>query len=193
MAKRNSEFRPDRTRGSFFSRFFLTKKQRGSLLKWSLYSLLLLAASLVQDVMLCQVRILGATTELVPCLILIICLVEGAEAGSVFCLVASACYVFSGSSPGYYVMPATTFIALILTMFRQGYLRCSFGTTLVCAAVGILVYEMLVFGVEFLAGHTQFDRVMVFVMKGLLSAAVIPILYPLAAVIEKIGGETWKE
>ncbi len=193
MARRNSEFRPDRTQNSFFSRFYLTKKQRTTLLKWSLYSLLLLIVSLVQDVMMCQVRILGATTELVPCVILLVVLLEGAESGSVFCLVASALYVFSGSAPGYYVIPAITFLAMILAMFRQGYLRRSFGTTLVCVAVGIMVYEMLVFVAELMSGNTQFYRVLAFVIKGVLTVLVSPVLYPAVAAIEKIGGETWKE
>ncbi len=193
MARRNYEFRPDKTGGAFFSRFFLTKKQRTSLLKWSMYALLLVVLSLVQDVILCQVRIFGTTTELVPCVIMLICLVEGSETGSVFCLVASALYVFSGTSPGYYAMPVITFIALILAMFRQGYLRRSFGTTLVCGVVAILVYEALVFGAELVTGHTLPSRMGVFAVKGLLTAACIPGLYPVVAAIEKIGGETWKE
>ena len=65
MAKR-SEFKPDKPRVGFLSRLYLTKKQRRSVLKWVLYSLVLLFLSLVQDVLLCNMNILGATTELVP-------------------------------------------------------------------------------------------------------------------------------
>ncbi len=193
MARRKFEFRPDKTQTSFFSRFFLTKKQRAGLLKWSLYSLLLLAVSLVQDVLLSGMRILGTTTELVPVVIFLVCLLEGAQTGCLFCLAGGCFYLFSGSAPGYYVLPMITILALIVTMFRQGYLRRGFGTTLFCLAVGFLAYEMLIFAIEYISGNLPFDRYIAFWLKGLLSLAVAPVLYPVGVAIEKIGGETWKE
>lgn len=193
MARRKFEFRPDKTQTSFFSRFFLTKKQRANLLKWSLYSLLLLAASLVQDVLLSSLRILGTTTELVPVVIFLVCLLEGAQSGSLFCLGGGCFYLFSGSAPGYYALPVITILALVVTMFRQGYLRRGFGTTFFCLAVGFLVYEMLIFAIAYISGSVPFDRYIAFWLKGLLSLAAVPVLYPVAASIEKIGGEIWKE
>ncbi len=192
MAKR-FEFRPDKTGGSFLSRLIPTKKQREKLLKWSLYSFLLLVLSLLQDVLLCKVSILGATTDLVPCAIMLICLLEGAQKSSIFCLVASACYVASGAASSYYILPLITIIAMVVTMFRQGYLARSFGTIFVCLAVAVLSYEMVVFSMEFLSGRTLLSRINAFWLKALLSLAVAPVIYPLAAAIEKIGGETWKE
>ena len=73
MAKRN-EFKPDKPRSGVLSKLFLTQLQRRSLLKWGIYALLLLVLSVVQDVLLCRVRLFGATTELVPCTIFLICL-----------------------------------------------------------------------------------------------------------------------
>lgn len=193
MGKRSFEFRPDKTGSSFLSHLIPTKKQRSKLLKWGLYSLLLLVLSLVQDVVLCRVKILGATTDLVPCAILLICLLEGAQRSSVFCLVASGLYVASGVSPGYYVLPVITVIAMVVTMFRQGYLAGTFGTVMACLALSILTYEMIVFAMEFFAGRTMFNRVIAFWLKAVLSFAAAPVLYPIAAAIRKIGGETWME
>ncbi len=192
MAKR-FEFRPDKTGTSFITRLIPTKKQREKLLKWSLYSILLLVLSLVQDVLLCNVKLWGATTDLVPCAIMLICLLEGAQKSCIFCAAASLCYVASGSAPGYYVLPLITIIAMVVTMFRQGYLARSFGTVMVCLAVAVLCYEMVIFGMEFLSGSTLLSRINAFWLKGALSLAVAPVLYPMAAAIEKIGGETWKE
>ena len=193
MARRSFEYRPDRTEGSFLNRLLPTKKQRQKLLKWGLYSLLVLVLSLLQDVLLCKVRIMGTTTDLLPCCILLICLLEGAQRSCIFCVAAALCFVASGSAPGYYVMPVITLIAMVITMFRQGYLRLSFGTVMACLAVALFVYEMVVFGMEWLPGRILFERITAFTWKAVLSLAVAPLLYPIAAAIEKIGGETWKE
>lgn len=193
MARRRFEFRPDKAGSSFFSRLIPTKKQRAKLLKWGLYTLLLLLLSLLQDVVLCKVRILGATTDLVPCAIMLICLLEGAQKSSIFCLVASMLYVAAGTAPGYYVLPIITIIAMSVTMFRQGYLSRSFGTVLACLAVSVIVYEMVIFGMEFFSGRTLLSRINAFWLKAALSLAAAPMIYPFAAAIEKIGGETWME
>ena len=73
MAKR-PEFKPDKPRVGLLSKLYLTQKQRKSILKWALYALVLLVLSLVQDVLLCKLNIFGATTELVPVGIFLICL-----------------------------------------------------------------------------------------------------------------------
>ena len=101
MAKR-PEFRPDKSSTSILSYFVLTRKQQKTLLKWVFYTLALVLISVVQDVLLSQVRIFGATTELIPCAIFVICILEGSQRGSVFALVAGLCYLFSGTAPGYW-------------------------------------------------------------------------------------------
>ena len=94
MAKKY-EFRPDKPRVSLLSKLYLTKLQRAVLLKWTLYALLLLVLSLLQDVVFCRLRLFGATSELIPCAIFLICVLEGAEQGGTFALVSAALYVFS--------------------------------------------------------------------------------------------------
>jgi hypothetical protein len=124
---------------------------------------------------------------------MLICMLEGAQRSSIFCVTAVLFFVASGSSPGYYVMPVITLIAMVVTMFRQGYLRLSFGTVFACLVVAIFSYEMIVFAMEWLSGRVLPERITAFSLKAVLSLAVVPLLYPMAAAIEKIGGETWKE
>lgn len=193
MARRSFEYRPDKTGSSLLNRLLPTRKQRQKLLKWSLYSLLLLVLSLLQDVLMSRVKILGTTTDLVPCGIMLVCMLEGAQRSSIFCVAAALCFVASGSAPGYYVLPVITVIAMVVTMFRQGYLRFSFGTVIACLAVALVSYEMIVFAMEWISGRMLFSRITAFSLKAALSLAVVPLLYPMAAAIEKIGGETWKE
>ena len=119
---RKYSFRPDKTRPKLLNYLILTKKQRKSLLKWTLYTLFLVLLSVVQDVLLSQVRIFGATTELIPCAIFVICILEGSQRGSIFALIGGLCYLFSGTAPGVYSMVTITFLGVGSTLLRQVFL-----------------------------------------------------------------------
>ena len=192
MSKKN-EFKPDRQSTALIKRLYLTPSQRKTLLKWCLYSAVLLALSLLQDVILCRMDIFGATTDLVPCGIFLICLLEGAESGSVFALVASTLYLFSGTAPGAYCIIFITVLGALTTAFRQGYLQSGFSAAMLCSAVAVMAYEVLVFAVGAFLGLTGGSRFGVFALTGLLSVLVLPALYPVLLAIGRIGGQGWKE
>lgn len=191
---RKYEFKPDKPRQSLLSRLHLTQKQRKSLLKWVLYSLVLLVLSLIQDVLLCNISILGATTELVPCGIFLICLLEGSESGSVFLLISSALYVFSGTGAGNYCIVFITVLGLLATMLRQEYLQKGFFVALLCTFGAMLLYEIAVFSIGLFFAQTLWRRFFVFIMTAILSMAAVPVLYPICCSIAKLGGgDAWKE
>lgn len=192
MAKKY-EFKPDRPVSGLLDKLYMTQKQRRTLLKWALYALVLLALSVVQDVILCQVRIFGATTELVPCGIFLICVMAGAESGSVFALVASFLYLFSGTAAGYYCVVFITALAAAVTLLRQSYLRRSFSSTMLCVAVAMVVYEILVFAFGIFLGMTTFSRLGGFFTTAVMSLIAAPVLYPAIKAIGTIGGESWIE
>ena len=79
MAKKKYEFKPDRTGTNPFKRLYITRLQRKQILKWGLYALVCLVVLIIQDVIMSRVRFSGATTDLVPCLILLISIYEGVE------------------------------------------------------------------------------------------------------------------
>lgn len=192
MAKKN-EFRPDRPHANWLSKLYLTPQQRKNLLKWVLYGLALLVLSLVQDVILSGVRIFGASTDLVPCGIFLICLLEGSHTGSVFTLVASCLFVFSGSAPGNYCIVLITFLAIAVTLFRQAFLQKGFFTTVLCGSLGVIAYELLLFVIGAVLEYTLWGRFPAFFLTGVLSTLVLPILYPICTAIGAIGGSLWKE
>ena len=192
MAKKH-DFQPDKLGAGFFSHLYLTKKQRRSLLKWSLYGAVLLALSLLQDVVLCRLRINGATTDLVPCAIFLITLVEGVESGCVFALVSSLCYYCSGSAPGIYAMVLITFLSVGFAIFRQSYLQKGFGAGLFCCTLALGIYELLVFFLGVFLGLTYFGRYIGFLTTWGITLPAIPLLYPIVLSIGTIGGETWRE
>ena len=192
MAKKY-EFRPDKPSASLLSHLVLTKKQQKNLLKWVFYALILVFLSVIQDVLLSQMRIFGATTELVPCAIFLICLLEGSHTGSVFALVASLLYLFSGTAPGPYSMVAITFLGVGACILRQAFLQESFSSAVLCVAIAMLSYELLNFAFGLFLGLTIWSRFFGFIITAIVSMLIIPLLYPLVKAIGAFGGNLWKE
>ena len=190
---RKYEFKPDKQGNGLFSRLYLTKLQRQSLLKWGLYGLCLLVLSLLQDMVLCRFRLLGATTELIPCAIFLICLLQDMEDGSVFALVASFMYLFTGSSAGMYVPVLITFLAVGAMFLRQSSLIKGFGSILICTVGAMCVYELIVFCISLFLQLTRPDRFVGFMITAGLSLLSAPVLYPLFAKIGQIGGNSWND
>ena len=192
MAKKY-EFQPDKPYSSWLSKLQLTKLQRKQLLKWCLYALVLIILSVLQDVVFCRMRLYGGTTALVPCGIFTICMLEGTQRGSVFALVASTLFLFSGSAPGAHVIVLITVLAIFISALQQTYLRTGFPAVLFCALVAMAFYELAVFAFCLLVEQITFDRWTGFLVPVLLSVVTVPVIYPFAKAISKIGGETWKE
>ena len=192
MAKKQ-DFKPDKPQITLADRLYLTKKQRRNLLKWSLYALVLLVLSLVQDVLLCRIRIFGATTELVPVGIFLICLLEGLETGSVFALISASLYQFSGTPGGTYSIVFITGLCVLVTLLRQAYFQGGFSSAMLLTALAMLLYELAVFLIGVFLGLTSWDRLGGFAVTAGLSLVAAPMLYPVAVSIGRIGGEVWKE
>ena len=193
MGRFDKEFRPDKEGTGLVSRLYLTKKQRLSAIKWLLYSLTVVVLSVIQDVMMCQVTLFGSTTDLVPCCIFAICLLEGADSGSLFCLLAATVYQFSGTAPGFHIIPLIPFLGVVTSIFRQNYLQKSFAATILCAGTATAVYELVVFAAALFIEQTHPGRFFTALVTAGLDWLVLPLLYPILASISKIGGETWKE
>lgn len=190
MAK-NYEFKPDKPYSGFWEKLLLTRLQRKALLKWSLYALALLVLSVVQDVLLSRLRIFGATTELVPCAIFLICLLEGLERGCVFALVASLAYLFSGTAAGVYSVVFITALAVGVTWLRQSWLQRGFGAALLCTGLAMVVYELATWAFGTFLGLTSLFRVGSFLVCAVLTLVTVPVMYP---VFKAIGGsEIWRE
>ena len=190
MARKN-EFKPDKPYSGFWEKLLLTRLQRKVLLKWCLYALLLVALSVLQDVLLCRVRIFGATTELVPCGIFLVCLLEGADRGCIFALVAALLYFFSGSAAGIHVILFLPAAAIGATWVRQRFFQSGFGAAFICTAAAMVVYELAVFVIGVFLGLTTASRVGSFLLTALLTMIPVPVIYVILRAIG--GGDIWKE
>ena len=193
MARKKYQFRPDRTGADVWNKLDITPAQRKTILKWSMYGLACLLMLIVQDAMLSRVRLFGGFLDLTPCAIILICVMEGLESGSLFALIGSMVYVFSGSAPDTFAIAFLTVYTVALTLLREQFLRRSFSSAWLCTPVAGMLYEMSVFLMGLFLGLTYPDRIGVFALSGLLTMLIVPALYPLMTWIGKLGGETWKE
>lgn len=191
--RRKSEFRPDTPRLDLARRLYMTPQQRRIWLQWGLYALLCLLALVLQDVIFSRFRIGGVALDTVPGVILSICVLSGADGGCVFSLVAALVYYFSGSAPGVYVILLLPLLGAVFAAFRQGYLHRRFLPVVLCTATAVVAYEFLVFGMGLITGVTRLSRFPAILMTAGVSAAVLPLLYPVVWSIAKLGGDTWKE
>ena len=191
MARRKYDFQPDRPKTNLLDKIYLTKKQRYNLLRWTLHALFLLTISLLQDVILCRMNIFGATTDLVPGAIFMLCAALGCERGCVMTLIAGALFQFSGMGPGMYIIAIIPFIGIGLSMLQQSLLRKTVFSDLVTAAVAIMAYEFIIFGISVAIGETALFRVISVVATGVMTVIGSLLMYPIFTAIEKIGGSPW--
>lgn len=197
MARRKlskqSEFKPDPRQNSLSGLFHVTQLQKQRMLKWTLYVLTGILLLTIQDVIMSRVSIFGATTDLPVVYILLITVIEGVDVGSLFVLLASTIYYFSGSAPGPYCIGLLCAVGIIATLLRQAYLRRTKASIVICAGIALTIYEMGLFVVGIGLGLTRWDRVFSFLITAGYSFGVMVLLYPLINRIGLIGGTTWKE
>lgn len=187
------DFKPDVNQATWIKTVRLTKQQQLRLTKWMLYVLAVILCLVVQDVIMSQISILGATTDLAVCAILLITVIEGTEIGSLFVLIASTLYYFSGSAPNAMCIGLMTFLGIGATLFRQLFWHRSKGSILLCASIALAGYEVGLFVVGITSELTHFGRLPAFLMTAVFSCLAMILLYPLILRIGLIGGNTWKE
>ena len=188
-----SDFKPDAPTSTWLKTARLTQQQRLRLTKWALYILTTVLCLVVQDVIMSQATLFGATTDLAVCAILLITVIEGTEVGSLFVLIASTLYYFSGSAPTAWCIGLMTFLGIGATLFRQMFWHRSKGSVILCAAIALTAYEMGLFVVGIMSELTIAGRVGFFLLTVLYSCLALIPLYSLIYKIGLIGGNTWKE
>ena len=187
------EFKPDVQKATWVKTLRLTKQQQLRLTRWALYVLTVLVSVVLQDVIMSQVSIFGATTDLPVCAILLITVLEGTEVGSIFVLLASTLYYFSGNAPTAFCIGLMVFFGIGSTLFRQMFWHRSKGSIILCAAIAVTCYELGLFVVGVTSGLTHWGRLPSFVLTAVFSCLVLIPHYSLVYKIGLIGGNTWKE
>ena len=195
-ARRNRaamDFKPDVQTATWLKTTRLTKLQQLRLTKWLLYILTVVMSLVIQDVVMSQFDIFGATTDLPVCAILLITVIEGTEIGSLFVLIASTLYYFSGHAPSAWCIGLMTFLGIGATLFRQLFWHRSKGSIILCSAIALTAYEIGLFAVGLTNALTHWGRLPAFLLTAVFSCLVLIPLYSLICKIGLIGGNTWKE
>jgi len=190
---RKNEFKPDKTRSGLLSHLHLTQKQRRSFLKWLLVTLFLVVVSVLQDVIFSRADVLGGRLDLVSALLLLACVAQDPEVGSIFVLTGSAFYWCTGSAPGAYVIALLTVLGVFFGIVRHCYLHQGFGSTWLCAGGAMVLYEAALLGIGLFLDQTDLARAPEFLIRAGLSVAVMPLFYPVIKAICHNGGTTWNE
>ncbi len=193
MARKKFEFRPDPTGFDVAGKMVLTQLQRQALWKWFLYSVLCVGGLIIQDSVLSRVSVLGGNVDLAPALIVLVCVVEGCEQGSLFALIASLIYVFSGTGQDRYCILYLTVCAVTAAALRQAYFRRGISSDLICVGCAMAVYEMIVFASGLFLELTHPGRWSVFAMTALVSTLAVGFVYKAVRAIGALGGDQWKE
>ena len=187
------DFKPDVQKATWVKTNRLTKQQQLRLVRWVLYVLTVAACLILQDVIMSQFSIFGATTDLPACAILLITVMEGTEIGSIFVLIASTLYYFSGNAPTAFCIGLMTVFGICTTLFRQMFWHRSKGSIILCAAIALVCYELGLFVVGLGGELTHWGRLPAFAMTAVYSCLALIPLYSLIYKIGLIGGNTWKE
>ena len=191
--RKDLDFKPDVQKATWVKTNRLTKQQRLRLIRWLLYVLTVVLCLVVQDVLMSQFSIFGATTDLPACAILLITVMEGTEIGSIFVLIASTLYYFSGNAPTAFCIGLLTVFGIGATLFRQMFWHRSKGSIILCSAIAVTAYELGLFVVGLASELTHWGRLPAFVMTAVYSSLMLIPLYSLIYKIGLIGGNTWKE
>ena len=193
FGKKYTEFRQDSRIPDLAQKLYLTPQQQKRYLKWILLSALPLLMLILQDVLFSRMSLYGGTVDMVPCVLLMICVILGAAEGSVFMLVGALVYWLAGSAPGVYVIFLIPLFGTLSAAFRQAYLRKGFRTTLMCTSAALILYETTTFLAALLLGVTRLARWWVMAISTGLTLLTLPLVFVLVWGICMIGGDQWKE
>ena len=191
--RKKQEFKPDRLGTGVLDKLWLTPLQQLRVLRWALFGVVCVVGLLMQDVLLYRIDIGGGCTDLMPCLIIMVAVMQEPESGGIFALVMSVVYFFSGSAPGVHSIFLLTVLSVAVTIFRQVCLWRGFGAVMTCSSAAMFVYEMVLFGVNLFLKQTTLQRFGAAMVTARLSVLSLFLAYPVLRAISKIGGDSWKE
>lgn len=169
-------------------KLYITPKQWMHVLRWTLYSLLLLLAILLQTVIFGNRTILGIHPDLVPVVIVCVCLREGPERGGLFALLASLFWCLSGADMGSVAIAVLTIVSVLGGLLCRTVLVDRFVPCLIITVIALLLEHgiVLLLGMFFngMPGILFFTDLLPCV---LISSVSQPLVYWLVGKIEKVG------
>lgn len=169
-------------------KLYITPKQWLHILRWTLYSLLLLLAMMLQTVVFGHHIFLGVQPDFVPVVITCVCLREGAERGGLFALLASLFWCLSGADEGSVSIAVLTVVPVLGSVLSSAVLANRFLPCLMITVVTLFTEQTVIFLLKYFFSAMEGIRfVTVLLPCVLVSALAQPVVYLLVKRIARIG------
>lgn len=169
-------------------KLYITPKQWMHVLRWTLYTLLLLLAMMVQTVVLGNRTIFGIHPDFVPVIIVCVCMREGPERGGTFALLGSLLWCLSGVEQGSICVAVLTIVPVLGGLVCRAALVNRFVPCLIVTVFALFLEHLIAFLIGFffngMAGILFLTDVLPCV---LISSVVQPLVYLVVKRIEKVG------
>ncbi len=167
----------------------ITRQQWIIILKWALYAAAFIFTLVIQGVILNRHPLFGIRVNLVPYFVGCVCVIEGADAGSVFALVVSLAWALSGGDLGFVSILVLTLGGMGLGIAMENLLREHVVTCIVCCFVLCLCHDSVIFLLRlFLHTVTARQYFRILVPGVLLGIPSCPVFYYLFRLIHRVGG-----
>lgn len=192
MKKRTLNRLEQGQRTTLVGKLFLTKAQRGTLLKWSVFTLTFLFLQILQDVIFSRMTILGGCADVVPALLLLVCLLQEPASGLLFVMICSLVRALCGVVMGPVSLAVLVFLGVVLCALRKNNLWGEFRSVVLCCWLGLACHSAILFFLGIFLTHTTWSRYLS-TLGGLFGSMIAAlVLFPLVRAIGKIGGSSWK-
>lgn len=166
-------------------KLYITPKQWLHILRWTLYALLLLLAMMLQTVVFGGRTIFGTHPDLVPLVIVCVCLREGAERGGTFALLASLFWYLAGAEQGSICIAVLTIVPVVGSLLCRAMLASRFVPCFVIALVTLFLEQTVMFALKYF-----FDGLAgIWFLRELLPCVAVSMLFqpPIYWLVGRIG------
>lgn len=169
-------------------KLYITPRQWLRILRWTLYALLFLLAMMAQTVVFGNRTILGVQPDLVPVVIVCVCLREGAERGGLYALLCSLLWWLSGADQGSLCIAVLTVLPVLGSILCRAFLSEEYLPCLCLTVLTLLVEQSAMFFLRYMFGGA--DGILFW--KTLLPCVLVstlaqPLVYFLVKRIASIG------
>lgn len=169
-------------------KLYITPRQWLRILRWTLYALLFLLAMMVQTVVFGNRTFLGVQPDLVPVVIVCVCLRESAERGGLYALLCSLLWCLSGADQGSVCIAVLTFVPVLGSILCTAFLSERYLPCLCLTVLTLLIEQSAMFFLRYMFGGVDgilFWRTLLPCV--LVSTLAQPLVYFLVKRIASIG------
>lgn len=159
-----------------------------SALMWGLYAVLFLVVLLLQTLVFGRARFFGVKLNLIPVVIVCVCLRVGHEAGGLFGLITGFCWFLTGADDGSLAIVTFTACGILVSWLCANLFPRRFGSAVIMCLGALLIHEGALYLLKYYLEEASGALALWVPITAGLSTLACPILYLPAKAIGKVGG-----